>query len=162
MDVRNGGAGGGAGSGLPATRGLKQSAWVDNLLGMMLEIETRVRVVLGGRFGEVVKGGEFAGLVEGRGFERELLVKVVDEAVAVVGTAEGCKDGGRVYEVSLTTFLLVCVSHERSQVESSGLFLFIRRLLSVFSSRSKKRRRSLPSRSARTIGDSSSRQQRKR
>lgn len=74
---------------------------MDNLLGMVLEIEQRMKGVLGGKFGEVVKGREFEGLVEGRGFEREVLMKVVEDAVGGVGTVEGCKDGGRVYEVSL-------------------------------------------------------------
>ncbi|KAL7416386.1 hypothetical protein BDY24DRAFT_412573 [Mrakia frigida] len=113
LDVRNGGAGGGAGSGLPATRGLKQSAWVDNLLGMVLEIEQRMKGVLGGKFGEVVKGREFEGLVEGRGFEREVLMKVVEDAVGGVGTVEGCKDGGRVYEALVG--LLVQVQEETSE-----------------------------------------------
>lgn len=110
QDVRNGGAGGGGGSGLPATRGLKQSAWVDNLLGTMLEIEAKVKTVLAREFGAVVRSEEFQGLLEGRGFERHTLVKVVEDAVAVVGTSEGCREGARVYEVSRRgSFAFICL-----------------------------------------------------
>ena len=80
-------------------RGLKQAVWVDNLLGMLLEIEVKTKAMLISQFATVAASEDFIWLLEGRGFNRDLLDKVVDDAVAMVGTPEGCKEGGRLYEV---------------------------------------------------------------
>ena len=91
-------------------RGLKQAVWVDNLLGMLLEIEVKTKAMLISHFAIVAASEEFTWLLEGRGFNRELLDKLVDDAIAMAGTAEGCKDGGRLYEVSRTSSFLADVN----------------------------------------------------
>jgi hypothetical protein len=80
-------------------RGLRQNAWIDNLLGMMMEVEHKAKTILAVHLKEIVESPEFTGLLEGKGFERDLLVKLLEHVVAVVGTPEVCKEAGRVYQV---------------------------------------------------------------
>lgn len=84
-------------------RGLKASAWSENLLGMVLEIEGKVKGMWVGRFREVVESDEFTGLLLGTGFERDLLESMLGELTGLVGGLEGCKYAGRVYQVSPMT-----------------------------------------------------------
>jgi hypothetical protein len=80
-------------------RGLKQSAWSENLLGMALEIEQRTRAVLVRHAEKVFASDAFAGLLEGRGFERELLEKIMSDLAAGLSGPDSCKAAGRVYQV---------------------------------------------------------------
>lgn len=80
-------------------RGFKQTAWSDNLLGMMLDLEQRMRVALVRMLEKVVEGDDFARLLEGLGFERELLVKLMEDVAVGVGGPESCKEAPRVYQV---------------------------------------------------------------
>ena len=82
-------------------RGLKPSAWSDNLLGMVLEIEQRTRAVLVRHAEKVFASDNFIGLLEGRGFERELLEKILGDLAAGVAGPDSCKAAGRVYQVRL-------------------------------------------------------------
>lgn len=80
-------------------RGLKQTAWSDNLLGMVLELEQRIRAVFVRHLEKVVESEAFAGLLDGRGFEHELLEKMMDDLPAGVAGPESCKEAARVYQV---------------------------------------------------------------
>jgi hypothetical protein len=93
-------------TGQVATRGSKQNAWMDNLLGMLLEVEVKARSVLLNHFGAVVDGKEFGPVLEMTGFERELLEKILDDVVAATASPDGCKEAGRVYEVSVISFVI--------------------------------------------------------
>lgn len=80
-------------------RGLRQTAWSDNLLGMALEMEQRTRAVLVRHAEKVFASDDFAGLLEGRGFERDLLEKIMGDLAAGVAGPESCRAAGRVYQV---------------------------------------------------------------
>jgi hypothetical protein len=83
------------------SRGREAAAWVDPLTEMVDAVEAHAREVLLGQFPKFAESAELWTLVSGKGFDGEILETISKEIVDCVGTAKGCIEGPKVYQVSL-------------------------------------------------------------
>lgn len=88
-------------------RGRDAAIWVDSLGDMIDRIEDYYRSVLVDQFHQVAESTELWDLLTGKGFDGDVLDTLVKEVVSSVGTAKGCIEGPRVYQVSAEGVRLV-------------------------------------------------------
>lgn len=82
-------------------KGREAAAWVDPLTEMVDSVEVHARDVLLSQFPRFAESPELWTLVSGKGFDGEILETISKEIVDCVGTAKGCIEGPKVYQVSL-------------------------------------------------------------
>jgi len=83
-------------------RGRDAAVWTDGLEEMVEELEMHTRHVLIFSFAEVAESSELWDVVSGKGFAGDVLDSLVKEVIDGVGSAQGCVEGPRIYQVSCT------------------------------------------------------------
>lgn len=81
-------------------RGRDAAIWVDSLGEMVDQVEAHVRTILSKSFHQVAESADLWDLLSGKGFDGDVLDKLVNEIVGSVATAKGCIEGPRLYQVS--------------------------------------------------------------
>lgn len=85
-------------------RGREAASWVGGLETMIEAVEVHARNLLIEQFAEVAESVELWNLVSGKGFELDLLELIGKEVVEGVGTARGCIEAPKVYQVGCKVF----------------------------------------------------------
>lgn len=81
-------------------KGRDAAVWVDSLGDMVDRVESHYRNLLADQVTQVADSTQLWELLSGKGFDGDVLDTFVNEVVASVGTAKGCVEGPRVYQVS--------------------------------------------------------------
>jgi hypothetical protein len=82
------------------SKGREATAWVEPLSDMVEQVEARARDVLISKFAAFAESAELWTLVSGKGFDGEILETIAQEIADAVGTARGCLEGPKVYQVN--------------------------------------------------------------